>query len=308
MKILSTFILSRHSLRRPLYEMIYFKDLIQNSNFRDFSNVKEELTEKGIEIEKLTARGLLPFLPKKINDIDIYINDTLRTKYTAKILLKEILMKEIDPEKYVDKEAFCTFYDEEKDINFNLDIDDLKLEIAKKELMNFALKKGLNIFNEDDNLKEMSLKLKNNGFVSINGAISKYSKLADVILTEFYDGQDYKLDFLAKIVYPKQLCLDIVSGIMPYCLRPLKKLNEIYYETMEGNAKLAVLVGHDSTINAFCSANNIDLNKLSRSIEKTPIGGKLVIVKTEDLKKHVYYVYYDNISFNKVIADYISEI
>lgn len=307
MKILSTFILSRHSLRRPLYEMIYFKDLIQNSNFRDFSNVKEELTEKGIEIEKLASKGLLDFLPNEIKDMKLYINDTLRTKNTAKILFESLFNEKIDPEKYIDSEAFYTFYNEEKEVSLNLNIDKNRLEDAKKALIDFSKKRNLDIFSKFDDLNKMSFKFKKNGFISLSGDISKYSKLADVILTEFYDGQDYELDFLEKIVYPKQLCLDIVSGTLPYSLRPLKKLSKIYDDTLKNDGTLSILVGHDSTINAFCSANNIDLSKLSRSIEKTPIGGKLVITKTEDLKKHVHYVYYDNISFDKIVVDYICD-
>lgn len=304
MEILSTFILSRHTLRRPLYELIEFSDEIQNENWRDFSNTSFELTEKGIELEKELSKSLKSFLPEKIDNLIIHANSTPRTQETLRIVLENLLnIYDKDIEKYIDKFIFYSKDIPSEKVELDFEIDKLKLEKAKNEIIKFCENRFFYKLKESDDLLNIDLKVKPNGFSTIKGDISKYSKIADIILTEYYDGEKFDMDFLKTISYPKQICLDLISGICPYNLVPIKKLNKIYENTINSNNTLTVLVGHDTTINAFCKIHKIDINKLSSSLEKTPIGGKLVINKLSNNQIKAYYVYFDNLNFQKIIID-----
>lgn len=284
--------------------MIDFADKIKNSMWLNFKDNGMQITNKGIDVENSLVSSLVQFLPLNPK-IKVVANNTKRTIETANVLSKHLIIEDFVIDNFI-------FYnhniDKEKSLlevyKYLNSIDKEKLNKSKELIRKIALERGLDIFKKDFNIKEIGIK--DNGFIGYKGELVKYSKISDVLITEFYETGKGDLEKLKLIAYPKELSLNIVSGIKPYCRESIIYLIESLKKFFNSKSEINTLlyVAHDSTIMAFCKSLGIELN-LDRNLEPIPIGSKIIITQYEDKSMKYYIMYKDNIDFSDTIIKQI---
>lgn len=303
-----TFIFSRHTLRRPLFEYMSFVDKLNVNEFRDWSTENLEITKKGILVEKKLDEYLKKYLPKD-SKYSLNITNTNRTQETAKLIIKNLYNEDINPKFYVNMNKFYDIFP-----NSNIDFKNKLIKILEDRYSSLDLKK-LYSANEflikfiNDNKKSIfNFENYNLGFDFRDSFLPIFSgeqyilfQLTDILYSEFYDGYFKDIDVINKIKYIKLADLELISktnGVCEYLAMPiLKELYNFLFSFNKYNTN--ILVGHDVNILAILKSLNIDYFEIDKAIEIAPIGSKIVI--SLDEKIEIRLIYMDNYNFDEVV-------
>lgn len=331
MKIKKRVIFSRHGLRYPLfYRDILLKEFKKDVIKWDFSDEDMGiLTKKGEVIEYRFGQELKDMLNiKEDTSIHITSNSTKRTYLTAKLLSTAMFpYRNIEPEylykdfSKLESKYNIVFFDE------NILNHDIPKEIDKKlfpiytkieELL--ELKKGTITNNPT------YIFIDDNGYTQVRGALRIATDLSDLCVLKYYEGFDYEdifksdnfIEDLRYILDAKDQFLDMIFADKAYIEASQDHAFNIFKKEILNDKELSIVVGHDSNISTILSTLNIEYSRNEYTLEKYPIGSKLILEIFEDNTYKLYYSYFSyedirNTGFGKPIMEllktgYINEI
>lgn len=306
MKLKKIVIFSRHGLRYPL---IYKKQFIENFGYDltnwDFSDEDMgDLTEKGVLLEHKFGIDLQDKIEFKKIDY-IFCNSMRRTYLTAKAIALGLT-----PYKTTKINTKIEDFSE-MDTNFCLVLK--ATDIAKHEKAETIDKNLYPLYTRMEELlkvekgsissKKTTFYIDDTGFLHVRGALKLATDICDLFILKYYQGFKEEdifespnfiedLKFMAKA---KDVFLDcIFSDKLYQNYARANVYDNILKKELYSSNKLSLIVGHDSNLSLIFSKLGIDSYQTNeKSIEKYPVGAKLIFYIFEDNSYDLYYTYYD---------------
>lgn len=304
-KIMKTYVFSRHTLRKPLFQYMDFTDKLNKNNFHIWEDDDKEVTKKGVQVENELDKILKTYYPDVITNYMITCTNTSRTRETAMLIAKNTLNIKLDLDKITYPDKIFNVVTSKKEDKF------LKLlESTFKKLDNEDLKKAnKNVFDElikrDSNfdMKESEISFsfqKDAGFPKYVGGQADLFHVTDIFYSEFYEGK-FPYEEIVKFRYNKEADLTLMSKIKGYAhYLSYKMLISIKDLLRTDFLDLDIYVGHDVNIVALATALELDVENLPNAVESAPIGTKFILTEViEDEKTYIeiHYLYMDSIKF-----------
>lgn len=298
MQVKKILIFSRHGLRYPL------------TNNSDISNWLYEyklgdLTDKGELFEYLFGKKLKKMLNIHDEENVLFISNSMRRTYlTAKILAQAIIpyknskinMKHQDFNKVDDRFNFLV---KNKNIYTNEmteKVDKRLKPVYDKMEEILSLEKGsissdkTNILVEDD------------GFLVVNGAIRRATDICDSFLLQYYEGyskdnifkSDNFISDLKLMTTAKDEFLDLLFANDEFIDNSKVNICHLVGEELFNyDNKVTLIVGHDSNLSTLMKKFNVNyVYPNNISIEKYPVGAKLIFKIFDDNSYEIYYSYF----------------
>lgn len=296
MEIKKILIFSRHGLRYPLSD---------NLNISNWEYPVGDLTLKGSTMEYLFGQQLSKIL--NINDEKIYFlsNSMKRTYLTAKILALAfkpyentiIDMKHKTFEITDDRFNLLLTNKEILDHSKSVDVDIKLKKVYEKMEHILNLEKG----KISDN--KTTLSVTENGFIFVDGALKMATDICDFFLLRYYEGfkqnDIFKSnDFLNDLKFmstAKDEFLELLFSNKEYINNSKENIyNLVKHELNNTDNKVSVIVGHDSNLATLMKMFDINYAYPNKySIEKYPVGAKLIFKIFKDNSYEIYYSYLD---------------
>lgn len=304
MKIKKTVIFSRHGIRYPLIYKKQFIDLfgtdITNWDFSD--EQMGVLTDKGELLEHKFGIKL----KKLLGNIDldnIFVNSMKRTYLTARSISLGL-----NPYKIIKINTKIPDFSE-MDLDFCLRIDPTNTVKQKGEKIdkNFMpiytrmeellkVKKGT-----ISNLKT-TFHLDEIGFLHVRGALKVATDICDLFILKYYEGfseneifvSDNFIEDMKFMAKAKDEFLDCIFADTDYQNVAIANVyDNVLLKELKSDNKDALIVGHDSNLSVIMSKLGINYKTNKNSLEKYPIGAKLIFKIYEDNSYDLYYTYFD---------------
>lgn len=305
MDIKKTIIFSRHGLRYPLIYKQQFIDLFGH-DITDWDFSDDEmgiLTKRGELLEHKFGIYFREFFKGKKID-SIFSNSMRRTYLTARCIALGMMPYEdvqintrLSGFKQMDLD-FCLLFDNKKTVLQEkgpiIDKEFLPVYTKMEELL--GVEKGT------ISDKKTTFFIDDDKFLHIRGALKIATDICDLFILKYYEGFDEdkifkSTQFIKDIKFmsrAKDMFLDCVFS------------DKYYQDNANGNVydkilkaelyspnKFSLIVGHDSNLSLIFSKLGITYEPNERSIEKYPVGAKLIFNIFEDNSYEVYYTYFD---------------
>lgn len=306
MKLKKIVIFSRHGLRYPIIYKKQFIDYfgrdITNWNFSDED--MGALTDKGELLEHKFGIKLKKFLGT-INLDNIFANSMKRTYLTARSISLGL-----DPYNMLNIHTKIPDFSE-MDLDFCMRLKNPKDDMVKQKGETID-KKFYNLYTKMEELLKVkkgsisnvhtTFSIDDSGFLHVRGALKIATDICDLFILKYYEGFDQKeifesdnfiedLKFMAKA---KDEFLDCIFADKDY--QNLAKSNvfdNILLKELKEENRNSLIVGHDSNLSVIMSKLGIDYKINENSLEKYPIGAKLIFKVYEDNSYDLYYAYFD---------------
>lgn len=320
-------VLSRHNIRSPLSGGDSLLGTITPYKWFDWSSSSSELSLRGGALETLMGQyfrkwleseKLIPdnYMPGE-GEVRIYANSKQRTIATARYFSAGFLpvynedveyhmqFDKMDPvfnpvltfvsDRYVQdaKNQINAMYSDQikglKD-NYKLisDVIDMKSSSAYKE-------GKVSDFTTDD----LEISLKENAEPSVSGSLKNACTVSDALVLQYYEEKDLrKAAFNHSLTFDEWKAIGQIKDVYGDVLfsAPLVSVNvahpllmEINKELKTDNRRFTFLCGHDSNISSVLSALEAEDYNLPQSIEKTPIGCKIVFSRWKNSEGEKFY-------------------
>lgn len=263
-----------------------------------------DLTEKGVLLEHKFGIDLQDKIEFKKIDY-IFCNSMRRTYLTAKAIALGLT-----PYKTTKINTKIEDFSE-MDTNFCLVLK--ATDIAKHEKAETIDKNLYPLYTRMEELlkvekgsissKKTTFYIDDTGFLHVRGALKLATDICDLFILKYYQGfkeedifesQNFieDLKFMAKA---KDVFLDcIFSDKLYQNYARANVYDNILKKELYSSDKLSLIVGHDSNLSLIFSKLGIDSYQTNeKSIEKYPVGAKLIFYIFEDNSYDLYYTYYD---------------
>ncbi|WP_068267987.1 histidine phosphatase family protein [Caviibacter abscessus] len=296
MKIKKILIFSRHGLRYPL---------INNSSITNWEYPIGDLTLKGSTLEYLFGQHLNEMLDIKDEKIYFLSNSMKRTYLTARALA--LAFKPYEDTKINMKHNTFDITDDRfnlllknKEIinNSKIDVIDEKLKTIYETMENILkLKKGTISNNKS------VIWANEDGFILVDGALKIATDICDLFLLKYYEGfkkedifvSNKFLSNLKLMSKAKDEFLELIFTNTDYINNSKENIYNLVKDELSNiKNKVSVFVGHDSNLATLMKMFNIKYKYPNKySIEKYPVGAKLIFKVFEDNSYEIYYSYFD---------------
>lgn len=307
MKLKKIIIFSRHGLRYPLIFKKQFIDIF-NKDITDWDFSDEQtglLTPKGELLEHKFGIELKNIIGNVKLD-NIFANSMKRTYLTAKAIA-------LGFNPYINLNISTKIPDfSEMDFDFCMRIKPQNYDIVKHEKGHIIDEKLMSVYTKMEDLlkvkkgtisnKKTTFSLDDNGFLHVRGALKIATDICDLFILKYYEGFDEKeifdspnfIEDLKFMAIAKDIFLDCVFADKTYQdLSIANVFDNVLKKEINSNNKISLIVGHDSNLSLILSKLNIDYKTSKHSIEKYPIGAKLIFKIYEDNSYDLYYTYFD---------------
>lgn len=324
MKVKKTVIFSRHGLRYPLifkknFIEVFGKD-ITNWNFSD--EKMGLLTHKGELIEHKFGINLKNSLDN-FNLEYIFCNSMERTYLTAKAISLGICPYKNNKIEYKYDDFSQMDYDFCLKIkNFSSKIiDDMKIEEIDKKLLPIytRMEELLKVEKGTISNKKTNIYLGEDNFIHVRGALKIATDVCDLFILKYYEGfpeneifeSNNFLEDLKFLAIAKDVFLDCIFANKDFYENSYSNVfDNILMKELKSDRKDALIVGHDSNLSLILSKLGINYTTNIESIEKYPIGAKLIFKIYEDNSYDLYYTYFKpeamrNLNNNEIILEYL---
>lgn len=298
MQVKKILIFSRHGLRYPLTNNNGISNWLYEYKLGD-------LTDKGELFEYLFGKKLKKTLNIQDDENILFISNSMRRTYlTAKILSQAII-------PYKNNEINMKYPDfTNVDDRFNFLVRDKNIHTSEMtEQVDKRLKPVYEKMEEILSLEKGSISydktnilVEDNGFLAVNGALRRATDICDLFLLQYYEGfpkneifksnnfmSDLKLMSTAKDEF-----LDLLFANDEFLDNSKVNICDLVgKELVNYDNKVTLIVGHDSNLSTLMKKFNINyVYPNNSSIEKYPVGAKLIFKIFDDNSYEIHYSYF----------------
>ena len=298
MQVKKILIFSRHGLRYPLTNNSGISNWLYEYRLGD-------LTYKGEIFEYLFGKKLKKMLNIYDEENILFISNSMRRTYlTAKILAQAII-------PYKDSKINIKYKNFDNiDYRFNFLLNNKNVYTNEMtEKVDKRLKPVYDKMEEILSLEKGSISscktnilVKDDGFLSVNGALKRATYICDLFLIQYYEGfskdkifkSDNFISDLKLMSKAKDEFLDLLFANDEFISNSKVNIFDLVSkELFNYDNKVSVIVGHDSNLATLMKKFNVNyVYPNNISIEKYPVGAKLIFKIFYNNSYEIYYSYF----------------